>query len=108
MDGKRTKSLLRGTGIAALLFLLSAAIVSIKGCTQGRNGGGGGGTGDIGPAPGPEVSYLYGVMETAGVFDVVVDGSATITPVSAAALVDLGTQEQHLHAQQEPDTKDAT
>lgn len=88
MDSNPKKSLLRASGIAVLLLLLSIAVVSIKGCT-GRSGNGGGGSNDIGPAPGPQVSSLYGIMETAGVFDVVVNGSASVTPVSGITLVGL-------------------
>ncbi len=88
MDNKRTKSLLRGTGIAALLFLLSAAIVSMKGCTgRGNDGVSTSGSGDIGAALGPETSSLFGAVEDLGVFDAAIAGSAVVTPVSASPLV---------------------
>lgn len=89
MDGKQKKSLIRASGIAVILVLLSIAVVSIKGCTGRPNDGGGtAGSGDVGPALGPETSSLFGAMETLGVFDVAVN-SAVVTPVSASPMVSL-------------------
>lgn len=88
MDSKLKKPLLRASGIAVLLLVLSVAVFSIKGCTgRGTDGVSTPGSGDIGAAVGPETSSLFGVMETLGVFDVALNGAAVVTPVSASPMV---------------------
>ena len=88
MDSKLKKPLLRASGIAVFLLVLSAAIFYIEGCTgRGTDGVSTTGSGDIGAAVGPETSSLFGVMENLGVFDVTLNGAAVVTPVSASPMV---------------------
>ncbi|MBI5235026.1 MAG: hypothetical protein HY886_02125 [Deltaproteobacteria bacterium] len=82
MKNHLTKNYLKAT---AVLFLF----LSLYGCSGGAPSGGSSnssGSASVGKDPGPEVSALYGVNETAGEFNAAVDssGAVAITKVSGA------------------------